>query len=158
MPKSKHLLHRAVGRVYNLRKIYKRLNGVYFGGEVKARVEWGRARGQKARRSREFGSYYYKERLIRVHPVLDQAWVPLHVIESVLYHEMCHQICPTEIIKGRRHSHTKDFRRREREYVHYQGAENWMQANLQQLMRAAPALEMVTERKATEQLKLGFAA
>lgn len=158
MPKGKRQLHKAVGRVYNLRKIYRRLNGVYFGGKVKARVEWGRARGQKARRSREFGSYYYKECLIRVHPVLDQAWVPLCVIESVLYHEMCHQICPTEIINGRRHSHTKDFRRREREYVHYLEAEGWMQANLRQLMRAAPSLEMKIEPKAIEQLNLGFAA
>ena len=95
MPKGKPQLNKAVGRVYNLRQIFKRLNGLYFNGQVKARLEWGKSRGQKSRRSREFGSYYYKERLIRAHPVLDQAWVPLFVVESVMHHEMCHQVCVT---------------------------------------------------------------
>ncbi len=156
MPKGKS--HKAVGRVYDLRKIFKRINGLYFNGQVKASMEWGKARGLKARRSREFGSYYYKERLIRIHPILDQAWVPLCVVESVMHHEMCHQVCPDEHVNGRRIAHTKGFRRREREFRDYYTAERWMQANLKQLMRAAPALEEIPRPKAARQLDISFAA
>ncbi len=156
MPKSKR--NSAAGRIYNLRKFFKRLNGLYFGGEVKARVEWGKGRGQKSRRSREFGTYYYKERLIRIHPVLDQAWVPLYVVEAVMHHEMCHQVCPYEQVNGRRIAHTAEFKRREREYHHYWEAERWMAANLKKLMSAAPHLEGPAPVKVSRQLDLSFAA
>ncbi len=158
MPKGKPQLNKAVGRVYNLRQIFKRLNGLYFNGQVKARLEWGKSRGQKSRRSREFGSYYYKERLIRAHPVLDQAWVPLFVVESVMHHEMCHQVCPDEVKNGRRIAHTKEFRRREKEYVHYQEADRWMHKNLKKLMSEAPSLEKAKSSKPPKQLGLSFAA
>ncbi len=155
MPKGKS--HSAQGRIYDLKKIFRRLNGLYFNGEVKARIEWGKSRGQKSRRSREFGSYYYQEKLIRIHPVLDQAWVPLYVIEAVMHHEMCHQICPDEVKNGRRMVHTAHFRRKEREYYHFHEAEKWMHKNLKKLMQAAPLLKVEAKSGRIKQLPL-FAA
>ena len=156
MPSTK--AHVAQGQIYDLRKLFKRLNGLYFNGSVKAQVEWGKSRGQKSRRSREFGTYYYQEKLIRIHPVLDQAWVPIYVVEAVLHHEMCHQVCPDQKMKGRRIAHTPAFRRREREYPFFHEAETWMKQNLQALLRAAPTLKPQTLANQARQLALSFAA
>lgn len=159
MSKGKSRINKAVGRVYNLRSIFRRLNGLYFGGEVRARIEWGRARGQKARRSREFGTYYYQKRLIRVHPILDQGWVPLFVVEAVIHHEMCHQVCPEEWRKGRRMAHHAAFHRKEREYHYFNEAERWLSENLRKLLRPAAVMEnAMASRSTAEQLPLAFAA
>ncbi len=124
----------ARGHIYDLSKIFRRLNGLYFDGQVRARLEWGRVISKRARRSREFGAYYYDERLIRIHPVLDQSWVPIHVVESILHHEMCHQVCQEQIVEGRRIIHTAEFRRKEREYSHHEEANAWLDQNLIQLL------------------------
>jgi predicted SprT family Zn-dependent metalloprotease len=145
---------RSQGRVYHLRKIFRRLNGLYFGGQVKARLEWGRRISKRARRSREFGAYYYKDRLIRLHPVLDQSWVPLEVVEAVLHHEMCHQVCPEELIAGRHIAHTKTFRIKEREYLHHVWANQWLDKNLQKLMKPIYPLEKQGRRRVAQQLAL----
>ena len=158
MPKRKSRPNKAAGRIYNLRSIFRRLNGLYFQGSVKASIEWGRGRGLRARRSREFGTYYYDDKLIRIHPVLDQAWVPLCAVESVMFHEMCHQVCPERIIKGRRIAHNREFRAMERRYTQHREAAVWFDANLKKLFQAAPTLEPPVRITPAKQLRLAFAA
>lgn len=143
------------GRVYNLRKIFRRLNGIYFDGGVRARVEWGRAVSKRVQRSREFGAYYYEDRLIRIHPVLDQAWVPLHVVESILHHEMCHQVCSERKIGDRTIAHTPEFRRKEKEYTFHAEANDWLDRHLKNLLRPRQGAERRFEKtKAARQLRL----
>jgi len=158
MPKHKSRPDGAQGRVYHLRKIFRRLNGLYFGGEVKARIEWGKGRGTKARRSREFGTYYYGAKLIRIHPVLDQIWVPLYVVESVIHHEMCHQICPEEVHGSRRMSHTAEFKRREREFLRHAESTRWFNKNVRKVFKPAPQLEKPAKVTKPKQLRIPFAA
>ena len=69
---------------------------LYFDGLVDARICWGsegRARGRK-RSTIKLGSYSAQEQLIRIHPRLDQPFVPRYFISFVIFHEMLHHVMP----------------------------------------------------------------
>jgi hypothetical protein len=135
-----------VGVALDLREVAADLNQRYFGGRLKVRVTWGKAAGENAhpasncRRTRtaslQLGSYSYEDRLIRIHRVLDRPGVPRYVVESVVYHELLHADLPPVTRKGRRYFHTPEFRRRERQFRHFERADRWVRENLQQLLKA----------------------
>lgn len=109
----------------DLNAILNRLNEEYFGGQVEASIEWGKDTKITNRRSFRFGSYDSKKKLIRIHPRLKQEFVPLCVLELTVYHEMCHQVVPPVRRNGQWNSHSKEFKRREKEYRHYRTAMQW---------------------------------
>lgn len=126
------------GKIHDLLAVFRRVNEAYFGGGVDALVTWGR-RGPKrttARRSIKLGSYSAVERLIRVHPVLDKAWVPRYFVSYILYHEMLHHVIPSSLGKGRRMLHPPVFRERERMFRDYDRAIAWERAHIGRLLRA----------------------
>lgn len=126
-----------IGRHFDLRQLRDRLNGRYFGGLIDVDITWGRAPKVRRRRGRGFsillGSYTETDRLVRIHPCLDQQHVPEYVVESVVYHEMLHAALPVERHNGRRRLHTPEFKRRERLYEHFDLANRWLEANLSKL-------------------------
>ena len=132
-----------VGETHNLREIADHLNLRYFEGRLRVRITWGKASGETAhncRRTRtsslQLGSYSYEDRLIRIHRVLDRPGIPRFVVESVVFHELLHADLPPVHQGGRRLFHTHEFRRREREFRHFQRADEWVKENLQSLLRA----------------------
>ena len=137
-PAPRRTIIRTRGKVYDLQQIYDDLNATYFDSALKVNVTWGRqaARG-RARHSVRLGSYCYEEELIRIHPGLDQSWVPLFYIEWVLYHEMLHAVHPVERVGRRRHFHTPAFLAQERRFREYAAASAWEKS---QLARAAANL------------------
>ena len=83
-----------------------------------------------------FGTIQEEDRLIRIHPRLDAAFVPLWFLEYVVYHEMLHSVVPDEICPGgRRKVHTEEFYRREKAFVHYRRARRWEDENLARFLR-----------------------
>jgi hypothetical protein len=135
-----------LGEVLDLREIVADLNQRYFASRLKVRVTWGKAAGEHAhpasncRRTRtaslQLGSYSYEDRLIRIHRVLDRPGVPRYVVESVVYHELLHADLPPVTRNGRRYFHTPEFRRRERQFRHFEKADCWVRENLQLLLKA----------------------
>ncbi len=135
-----------VGTVLDLRELAADLNQRYFAGRLRVRITWGKSPGEAAppvhdcRRTRttslQLGSYSYEDRLIRIHRVLDRPEVPRFVIESVVHHELLHADLPPVTRNGRRYFHTPEFRRRERQFRHFEKADDWVRRNLQQLLRA----------------------
>jgi hypothetical protein len=78
-----------VGQVHELEGILHQVNQRYFAGTVSdVLITWGRKTRPRAgrRTSIKLGSYSATERLIRVHPVLDQRWVPRYFVEYIVYH------------------------------------------------------------------------
>ena len=73
-----------------LQEMFDRLNTDYFEGKIKADVEWGKKVNKKNLTSFKFGSYDPEKKLIRIHPRLQQDFVPRAVLELTMYHEMCH--------------------------------------------------------------------
>jgi hypothetical protein len=132
------------GKFYHLTAIRDALNRVYFRGEVNVEVMWGRQGNRKRRRCIRLGSYSFEDRLIRIHPALDQDFVPPSVVVSVVYHEMLHHVLGEQKIKERCRVHTAEFRKREKEYVHHGRAEAWEKKHIGKLLRTVKHPSQVT--------------
>lgn len=125
------------GTHHDLAHIYADVNRRYFDGAVAAQIGWSRRSpraGGRRRRSIKLGSYRARDALIRVHPVLDAAWVPRYFVEYIVYHEMLHHVVPMPDRGGRRTLHGAEFKARERRFEHYQRALAWEQEHLDRLL------------------------
>ena len=122
------------GSRFDLTAIRDALNRAYFDVPVGVLVVWGTSRHRRRRRSIRLGSYCYEDHVIRIHPALDQNFVPAYVVAGVVYHEMLHHALGARQKGGRRLVHTREFREREARFVHYQKAEAWERDNLGRLL------------------------
>jgi hypothetical protein len=127
---------RTAGRNHDLQAIFDRLNGLHFGGGLEARITWGpvTSRG-KRRRSIKMGSFAVEDRIIRIHPALDQDCVPDYFVAWIVYHEMLHGKHEVKRENGRRRFHSAEFLAEERLFPEYDRACAWEKANLDRLLR-----------------------
>jgi hypothetical protein len=124
---------RAAGRVYDLQDIFDRLNQQYFEGTLQARITWGPAVFRAQQRSIKMGSFSVEDRIIRVHPALDRAEVPLFFVEWIVFHEMLHGRHEIRRSGRRRCFHPPEFLAQEREFADYQRASTWEKDNVDRL-------------------------
>jgi hypothetical protein len=124
------------GQYFDLADIYCTLNATYFASQVQAEITWSRRPPRRRRTSIRFGAYYPEERLIRIHPFLDQSFVPKYVVENVVFHEMLHQIVPRQYSNGRWSVHPPAFRQQERCFLYYTQAQQWQHQHLSRLLRS----------------------
>lgn len=116
-----------VGKVYNLKEIFDRLNQLYFKGALQLSITWFGNSEVKNRSKCTLGLYYDSLRLIKVHRLLDESTVPLYVIEFVIFHEMTHAVSPAYIDeKGNYRAHGKEFKDIEKTFYAYERAERWI--------------------------------
>lgn len=130
---------RARGHVFDLDELYREVNADEFGGAVTAPITWGKMPNLRRRRSIRFGSYSPGENLIRIHPLLDQDFVPRFFVRYIVFHEMLHaHMGIDEAPGGRRLIHPPAFRAREAEYPDFERAVAWMDEprNLRRLLGA----------------------
>jgi hypothetical protein len=138
-------LHSA-GKHHDLLAIFQEVNDRYYDGAVNAVITWGSrgsapgARRHHPRKTIKLGSYNAVDRLIRVHPTLDKAWVPRYFVAHVVYHEMLHHVMPaTRGPQGegaRRMLHPPEFLERERAFRQHDRAVAWEKAHLGRLLRS----------------------
>ena len=124
----------AQGRHVDLDAIYQHLNRQFFANRVQASITWMRVSLQRKRTSIRFGVYDRQQKVIRIHRLLDQAFVPSYFVESIVFHEMLHQLIPARRIRGRWHHHPLAFQQAEQAYPHYQKARKWERENLHRLL------------------------
>lgn len=130
---------RTRGRVHDLFRIFSDVNESYFGSAVtEVLITWGRRTPprNKKRQTIKLGSYSAIERLVRVHPALDNEWVPRYFVGYIVYHELLHHVIPAYRTGGRAVLHTPDFQRRERKYRHYERAIAWEKKHIDRLLRS----------------------
>jgi len=126
---------RTEGLHHDLRAIVDSLAERHFGGVVDVKIAWGkRVQPTRRQRSLQLGTYLPDEQLIRIHPVLDQPWVPGFFVEAVVFHEMLHHDMPAVVQNGRRHYHTKAFKERERSFEYHSVTQKWEKENLWRLL------------------------
>lgn len=126
------------GRIHDLYEIFQDLNARYFDGQVNALITWGKRTKEKRvtpRKTIKLGSYSALERLIRLHPVLDRAWVPRYFVAYIVYHEMLHHVMPATRGGGRRNLHPPEFLERERDFRNFDRAIAWEQKHIARLLR-----------------------
>lgn len=115
------------GEVYDLETIYKEINSRYFKDELNLSITWFGSPTQKNRTRCSLGLYYTRDKLIKVHRLLDKIQVPSYVIEYVVYHEMVHAVCPGSIDqRGFHRVHDKQFKLQEQQFHHYREACRWI--------------------------------
>jgi len=130
---------RTRGRFVDLQQLYADVNREEFGNTVDTPITWGRMPSQRRRRSIRFGSYTPSDNLIRIHPYLDQDFVPAYFVRYIVFHEMLHaHMGIEEGPDGRRLIHPPAFRQREEAYTDYNRALKWMntESNLRRLLHA----------------------
>ncbi len=131
-------LHTA-GRVHDLEAILNRINQRYFGGAIgDVQVTWGRKTAPRgdSRTSIKLGTYSATERLVRIHPVLDQRWVPRYFLAYIVFHELLHHVVPPVKLGRFTLMHPPEFLRRERAYPQYLRAIDWENRHLDRLLRS----------------------
>ncbi len=125
------------GTYHDLAALYAELNQTEFNGQVDAPITWGRMISFTRRRSIQFGSYMPGQHIIRIHPQLDQEFVPDYFVRYIVFHEMLHaHMGVRDNGEGRRSIHPPEFRRREKAYGDYARATAWIgdRAHFKQLL------------------------
>jgi hypothetical protein len=110
----------AQGRVYDLDVLRREVNRLFFNGRLTCRITWGKPRavrrGRKRSASIRYGSWDATHRIVRVHPLLDDARVPAEFVRYIVYHEMLHAVIPSQWNGHRRDDHPAAFRAQERRF------------------------------------------
>jgi predicted SprT family Zn-dependent metalloprotease len=137
LPLQRKFAFRERGDFFDLRALFEKLNERYFKNKLRGYViVWGPRRRQRPKTGIVFGSIREEERVIRIHPLLDRAFVPSWFLEYVIYHEMCHAVVPDQFdASGRRKVHHEKFFERERKFRWFRRAKAWEADNLARFLR-----------------------
>src|SRR3984957_1703337 len=128
------------GKHHDLLKLFEGINERYFGGAINAVITWGKRPTRKTKgapqRTIKLGSYSAVDRLIRIHPALDQKWVPRYFVAYVVYHEMLHHVIPGSRGLGRVNLHPPEFKEREKQFRYFERALEWERRRVARLLRS----------------------
>ncbi|OGP19888.1 MAG: hypothetical protein A2054_01835 [Deltaproteobacteria bacterium GWA2_55_10] len=126
--KPRRVRVRTKGKSHDLKEVFDRVNNEYFDASVAASITWSRRQPGRVRR-RTLGSYSFSSKTIRINPILDSPAVPPIFLEFIVYHEMLHAILGVERKSGRSIIHSRDFRKKEKEFRGFEAATKWEKAN-----------------------------
>lgn len=127
-----------VGEVHHLGRLFEQVNRLYFHTASTSKITWGASGSRTRRRSIQLGCYVPNLQLIRIHPCLDQSFVPDYYISGVIFHEMLHEVFGTEHSatgSGRRSVHPPAFCALEETFPDFERCKQWEQNNLARLLR-----------------------
>jgi len=120
--RGRKVISSSLGQVYDLERIFSRLNRRYFDGEIEKPVlTWSRRRARSI-----IGHHDAAHDTITVSKALDSREVPEWFVEYIVFHEMLHIKHPARIINGRRYYHTAAFRSEEQSFRRYKDAQEWL--------------------------------
>lgn len=121
--RGRKIISTSRGRVYDLDKLFARINGRFFDDAIqKPTLTWSQRRTRRI-----LGHHDAAHDTIVISKTLDARDVPEWFVEYVLYHEMLHIKHPARIINGRRYYHTNAFRADEQRFPHYEAAQDWLE-------------------------------
>ena len=126
-----------MGRYHDLVTILAELRARYCPRRDDVEIMWGRRSGRVRQRSIRLGVYQPENRRIRIHPALDQAFVPRYFVEFIVYHELLHHLIPAVRVNGRFQIHSATFRAQERAFPDYVAAIAWRKRHLRLLLDSA---------------------
>ena len=120
--RGRKVISSARGRVYDLERMFSRLNRRYFDDGIERPVlTWSQRRARSI-----LGHHDGAHNTITISKSLDSADVPEWFVEYILFHEILHIKHRARVINGRRYYHTPAFRAEERSYPRYEQAQEWL--------------------------------
>ena len=120
--RGRKVISSARGRVYDLDRIFRRINRLYFENALeKPTLTWSQ---RKTRRI--LGHHDSVHSTITISKSLDSNDVPDWFVDYIVYHEMLHIKHPAKVINGRRYYHTSAFRSDERAFDYYDESIRWL--------------------------------
>ncbi len=120
--RGRKMISTSRGRVYDLEKIFSRLNRLYFDKSLEKPVlTWSQRRTRRI-----LGHHDPVHKTIVISKTLDGRDVPEWFVEYIVYHEMLHIKHPARLINGRRYYHTNAFRNEEQRFPYYDQAQQWL--------------------------------
>lgn len=134
---ARNVALRARGATHDLAAIFAAVNAAHFHSSCSATIGWGRANApHRRRRSMQLGSYTQATHTIRIHPALDQPFVPEYMVAAVVFHEMLHEVFGLDerSAGGRRRLHPPEFLELERGFPEHARAQAWERAHIGRLL------------------------
>jgi hypothetical protein len=126
--RGRKMISSAQGRVYDLARMFQRLNQRFFDGQLEQpTLTWSQRRTRTI-----LGHHDGVHETIVISKTLDSEDVPEWFVEYILYHEMLHIKHPARLINGRRYYHTKAFRTDEQRYPRFNEAQRWLDQTVRQ--------------------------
>ena len=120
--RGRKVVSSATGQVYDLERLFARLNRRYFDREIeKPILTWSQRKARSI-----LGHHDAAHNTITISKTLDSSEVPEWFVEYILFHEMLHIKHPARIVNGRRYYHTAAFRAEEQSFPRYQHAQEWL--------------------------------
>jgi hypothetical protein len=120
--RGRKVISSAQGKIYDLDRLFAKLNRRHFDGEIEKPVlTWSKRRARSI-----LGHHDAVHNTITISKALDSRDVPEWFVEYILYHEMLHIKHPARLIRGRRYYHTAAFRSEEQRFPRYQASQDWL--------------------------------
>lgn len=126
---------RPVGECHDLEASLLEVNTRYFEGALRARITWSARLGGLSTHTVAQDGAGQPFHLLTISRGYDCPEVTPEILGGVVYHECLHIAIPPRREAGRRVVHGADFRRREREYAHYQVWRKWHREGLPKALR-----------------------
>lgn len=119
------------GDVYDLQEVFDRMNLLLEQPIQGVTIGWSNRKSRGKFNSITFGTYDKHCRQIRINRILDDVGVPRYFLEFIVYHEMLHDVCPSYVdSKGRCYVHTREFRKKEKQFPQFLEAKTWEKKSL----------------------------
>jgi len=133
---------KAIGEHHDLLQLFDALNERFFHNRCRVQITWGKSsplrRGVRSRKSIQLGAYIEGDRLIRIHPCLDQSFVPNYYVAWVIFHEMLHEVLGVLEVNGKRQVHPPEFVVLEESYPDFERCKAWEKKHLGRLLKYRP--------------------
>ena len=130
---------RSRGDCHDLEAILDDLNSGYFHEGCAAHATWGTPRLHKGQKVLALGTFWREQKLIVIHPCLDQTWVPRYVVSAVVFHQMLHELFGLrQTARGRCITHPKDFALIESSYPDHTRCAAWLREHMARLRAFKP--------------------
>ncbi len=126
------------GKYHELQVILASINKEYFQDSLSAHITWSPRWGGRSTQSTQYDSSGKAFHLISISRGYDHPSATAAIVGGVVYHECLHIVVPPKAGLERRLVHSREFRKREREYKQFTEWQNWHNEMLPKIIRRGP--------------------
>jgi len=123
------------GKYFDLQMLFDQINAEYFDGKLQTQITWASRWGGRSTQSMQHDGEGNPYSLITISLGYDHSSATAEIVGGVVYHESLHIAVPPEEKNGRRVVHGREFRKREKQYRHFDQWQRWHRDVLPRILR-----------------------